>query len=176
MSLTEAKHVAGRWPQGWDSANVATACFDLKPRIVVLSTLWYPEVINGLKESLNKFFSDLLREDWKRHINYLEFQVPGSFEMPLAAKLAFDGKLSGMKSEADIVIALGCVIKGETPHFDFVCSAVSNGLTQVQLEKNRALGFGVLTVNNIQEAMARTGKGREAAQAALSLWLLTKKD
>lgn len=174
MSLSEAANVAGRWPEPWDSASVAAACFDRKPKVVVLSTLWYPEVIQGLKESTCSFFKELLREDWKRHISYEEFEVPGSFEMPLAAKLAFEGLLGKGSSPADIVITLGCVVKGETPHFDFVCQSVSQGLSQLQMEKLRALGFGVLTVNNIEEALARKEKGREAAQAALAMWVQMK--
>ena len=174
MSLSEAENVAGRWPGDWDSASVAAACYDRKPKVIVLSTLWYPEVIEGLRQSTQEFFRELLREDWKRFLNFEEFEVPGSFEMPLAAKLAFEGKLGKASGPADIVICLGCVVKGETPHFDFVCQSVATGLTQVQLEIGRALGFGVLTVNNIEEAMARRSKGREAAQAALAMWLQLK--
>ena len=95
--------------------------------------------------------------------------VPGAFELPLAAKLAFE-------KGADIVIALGVVIQGGTPHFDYICSSATEGLTRVQLDANKPLGFGVLTVNNEQEALDRSGlqgskedKGAEAVQAALAM-------
>ena len=89
--------------------------------------------------------------------------------MPLAAKLAFD-------SGADAVIALGVVIQGETPHFDYVCDAATTGLTQVQIQVAKPIGFGLLTVNNENQALARAGlpdskedKGAEAVQAALHM-------
>jgi 6,7-dimethyl-8-ribityllumazine synthase len=96
-------------------------------------------------------------------------RVPGAFELPLAAKWAAE-------SGADAVIALGVVIQGETPHFDFVCNAATDGLTRVQLDSGVPIGFGLLTVNNEAEAIARAGlegskedKGKEAVQAALTM-------
>ncbi len=88
--------------------------------------------------------------------------VPGSFELPLAAQY-----LSSQK-ETDAVICLGCVIQGETRHFDFICDAVANGITNVGLKYNKPVIFGVLTTNNIQQALDRAGgkhgnKGEEAA-------------
>jgi 6,7-dimethyl-8-ribityllumazine synthase len=95
--------------------------------------------------------------------------VPGAFELPLAAKWAAE-------KGADVVIALGVVIRGETPHFDFVCNAATEGLTRVQLDRAIPIGFGLLTVNNESEALARAGlegskedKGKEAVQAALAM-------
>ena len=95
--------------------------------------------------------------------------VPGAFELPLAAKWAFE-------QGADLVIALGVVIQGGTPHFDYICSSATEGLTRVQLDSNKPLGFGLLTVNNEQEALDRAGlegskedKGAEAVQAALTM-------
>ena len=90
-------------------------------------------------------------------------------ELPLAAQRAAD-------QGAQAIIALGVVIQGETPHFDYVCSAATDGLTRVQLDSNVPVGFGLLTVNNEAEALARAGldgskedKGAEAVQAALSM-------
>jgi 6,7-dimethyl-8-ribityllumazine synthase len=87
----------------------------------------------------------------------------------LAAKWAAE---SGAKA----IIALGVVIQGETPHFDFVCNSATEGLTRVQLDYNVPIGFGLLTVNNESEALARAGlegskedKGKEAVQAALTM-------
>jgi 6,7-dimethyl-8-ribityllumazine synthase len=97
------------------------------------------------------------------------WRVPGAFELPLAAQRAAD-------QGAQAIIALGVVIQGETPHFDYVCSAATDGLTRVQLDTKVPIGFGLLTVNTEAEALARAGlegskedKGAEAVQAALSM-------
>lgn len=94
-------------------------------------------------------------------------RVPGAFELPLAAKYA-------IAKGADAVIALGVVIRGETPHFDFVCDSATDGLTRVQLDSSTPIGFGLLTVDTEAQAIARAGlegskedKGAEAVQAAL---------
>jgi 6,7-dimethyl-8-ribityllumazine synthase len=98
---------------------------------------------------------------------YEIWNVPGAFELPLAAQYAID-------QGADVVIALGCVIYGETPHFDYVCRAATDGLTRVQLDTGIPIGFGLLTVNDEQQALERAGlpgskedKGREAVEAAV---------
>jgi len=100
------------------------------------------------------------------------WQIPGAFELPLAAQQAIE-------KGAQAVIALGVVIRGETPHFDYVCNAATDGLTRVQLDSSVPIGFGLLTVNNEDEALARAGlegskedKGAEAVQAALSMLAL----
>ena len=100
-------------------------------------------------------------------------RVPGAFELPLAASLAFE-------NGADLVIALGVVIQGGTPHFDYICSSATEGLTRVQLDHKKPIGFGLLTVNTQQEALDRAGlagskedKGAEAVQAALAMAVLT---
>lgn len=96
-------------------------------------------------------------------------RVPGAFELPLAAKFAIE-------QGADAVIALGVVIRGETPHFDYVCQSATNGLTDLQLSSGVPIGFGLLTVDNEAQALARAGlagskedKGAEAVQAALHM-------
>jgi 6,7-dimethyl-8-ribityllumazine synthase len=94
--------------------------------------------------------------------------VPGSFELPLAAQYLASQK------ETDAVICLGCVIQGETRHFDFICDAVANGITNVGLKYNKPVIFGVLTTNNIQQALDRAGgkhgnKGEEAAITAVKM-------
>jgi 6,7-dimethyl-8-ribityllumazine synthase len=94
--------------------------------------------------------------------------VPGSFELPLAAQYLASQK------ETDAVICLGCVIQGETRHFDFICDAVANGITGVGLKHNKPVIFGVLTTNNIQQALDRAGgkhgnKGEEAAITAVKM-------
>ena len=94
-------------------------------------------------------------------------RVPGCFEIPLAAKQAAASK------KYDGVVALGCVLRGDTPHFEYISRAVSNGLQSVALETGIPVGFGVLTVHTVEQAMERSGetgnKGFEAATAALEM-------
>jgi 6,7-dimethyl-8-ribityllumazine synthase len=94
-------------------------------------------------------------------------RVPGSFEIPLATKRA------ALSKEYDAIVALGCVLRGETSHFEYISRAVSNGLQQVALETGVPVGFGLLTVDTVQQAMDRSGeagnKGFEAATAALEM-------
>ena len=94
-------------------------------------------------------------------------RVPGSFEIPLAAKRA------ALSKKYDAVVALGCVLRGETPHFEYISRAVSNGLQRVALETGIPVGFGVLTADTVEQAMERSGdsgnKGFEAAMAAYQM-------
>ncbi len=96
------------------------------------------------------------------------FSVPGSFELPLGAQFFAKQK------KVDAVICLGCVIQGETRHFDFICDAVANGITQLNLKYNKPVIFGVLTTNTMQQAKERAGgkhgnKGDEAAITAIKM-------
>jgi 6,7-dimethyl-8-ribityllumazine synthase len=94
-------------------------------------------------------------------------RVPGSFEIPLAVKRA------ALSKKYDGIVALGCVLRGETPHFEYISRAVSDGLQQVALDTGIPVGFGVLTVDTVEQAMDRSGesgnKGFEAAMAALEM-------
>ncbi|MHA3723487.1 6,7-dimethyl-8-ribityllumazine synthase [Leucobacter sp. HY1910] len=126
------------------------------------------------------------------------FRVAGAFELPLAAQAALSSA-SGVAGVAgagaggagagagaagprfDAAVCLGVIVRGGTPHFDYVCNAVTDGLTRVQLDTGRPVGFGVLTVDNEQQALDRSGrpgdpesKGREAAEAALHLAVTTR--
>ena len=100
--------------------------------------------------------------------NIIEVPVPGSFELTSGADIL----LSSVK--VDAVICLGCVIQGETRHFDFICNAVANGVTNVSLKHNKPVIFGVLTTDNLQQAKDRAGgkhgnKGEEAAVTAIMM-------
>ena len=97
-----------------------------------------------------------------------EIYVPGSFELPLAAQRAFEDGVDG-------VIVVGLVLRGETPHFDYVCQGVTQGIMDVQLKFSRPIGFGVLMCDTLEQALARSGisgskedKGFDAAVAALT--------
>ncbi|MGP1514924.1 MAG: 6,7-dimethyl-8-ribityllumazine synthase [Bacteroidales bacterium] len=94
--------------------------------------------------------------------------VPGAFELPYGTKVLIDRK------KFDAIICLGCIIKGETPHFDFIADAVAHGIMKVSLEEEIPVIFGVLTTNNIEQARERSGgkfgnKGVEAAITALKM-------
>jgi 6,7-dimethyl-8-ribityllumazine synthase len=95
-------------------------------------------------------------------------KVPGAFEIPVAVKVLLD------KNEVDAVITLGAVIRGETPHFDYICNECSHGISQLAMNSGIPVIFGVLTVDNSEQAMDRAGdeesnKGYEAASAALEM-------
>ena len=99
--------------------------------------------------------------------------VPGAFEIPLIAK-----KLANTQ-KYDAIITLGAVIKGSTPHFDYVCAEVSKGVSQISLQSELPVIFGVLTTNNIEEAIERAGtkagnKGSDAAFSAIEMINLIK--
>ncbi|WP_026896922.1 6,7-dimethyl-8-ribityllumazine synthase [Daejeonella oryzae] len=100
--------------------------------------------------------------------NIQTLQVPGSFELTSGADL-----LLGFK-QVNAVICLGCVIQGETRHFDFICNAVANGISNVSIKHNKPVIFGVLTTDNLQQALDRAGgihgnKGEEAAVTAITM-------
>lgn len=100
-------------------------------------------------------------------------RVPGAFEIPLAAKALLD-------AGCDAVVALGAVIRGETSHYDYVCSAVERGCTELQLRSGKPVAFGVLTTDNDEQALDRAGgkhgnKGAEAAQVAVEMVRLINK-
>lgn len=137
-------------------------------KIAIVYTSWHTEVVDGLLAGAE---AELFRAECK-DIKLLK--VPGAFELPLGAKFA-------LEAGADAVIALGVVIQGETPHFDYVCDAATSGLAKVQIEYGKPIGFGLLTVDNLQQALDRAGlegsredKGKEAAQAVLSMLELSK--
>ena len=87
--------------------------------------------------------------------------VPGAFELAVAAEAA------AASERFDAIVALGCVVRGETPHFEYVAAETARGLGNVALAHRIAVGFGVLTTDTVEQAQARVSKGAEAAQAAL---------
>jgi len=132
-------------------------------KVFVIASSWHTTIMDGLIAGARK---ELVRSG---ATDVTVWRVPGAFELPLAAELAID-------KGAQVVVALGVVIRGETPHFDYVCDAATQGLTQVQINRKVPIGFGLLTVNTEQEALNRAGlanskedKGAEAVQAALTM-------
>ena len=101
--------------------------------------------------------------------NIISSPVPGSFELPAAAEIMLTKRVG-----LDAVICIGCVIQGDTKHFDFICEAVANGITNVAIKHSKPVIFGVLTTNDEQQALDRAGgkhgnKGDEAAITALKM-------
>ncbi|MDO8499561.1 MAG: 6,7-dimethyl-8-ribityllumazine synthase [bacterium] len=95
--------------------------------------------------------------------NILVVSVPGSMEIPVALlRLAKTKKF-------DCLLAIGCVMRGETKHFDYVCKMAQEGILKVALDNNIPIGFGILTVNNLKQALARVGIGKDAVLAAVEL-------
>ena len=116
---------------------------------------------------------DVLKRNEVEEENIHIAWVPGAFEIPLATKKMID------TSKYDVLITLGAVIRGSTPHFDYVCAEVSKGVAQLSLQKDIPVIFGVLTTNSIEEAIERAGtkagnKGSEAAFAAIEMVNLIK--
>jgi 6,7-dimethyl-8-ribityllumazine synthase len=125
---------------------------------------WNTEVTHALYKGA---YDTLLRFGAKEE-NIISAKVPGSFELSLGAQ-----KMA-QKSSIDAVICLGCVIQGETRHFDFICQAVADGITNVSLKYDKPVIFGVLTPNSQEQAMDRAGgkhgnKGDEAAITAIKM-------
>ncbi len=101
-----------------------------------------------------------------RHENISFVKVPGAWELAIAAK--------SLAPQCDAIVALGAVVRGDTPHFEYVCSAANDGLNRVSLDTGVPIAFGVLTTNDMQQAMDRAGgksgnKGSEAAEVAIEL-------
>jgi len=95
----------------------------------------------------------------------LTYRCPGSYELPLACKMCIE------ELEVDGVVAIGAVIKGGTPHFHYVCDAVNRGITDLNIRYGLPVSFGVLTTDNVEQAMERAGidKGNKGAEAALAV-------
>ena len=125
---------------------------------------WNEEITEALFDSA---FNTLVQLGVRKG-NIIRKNVPGSFELPLGAQWM------AKKKVIDAVICLGCVIQGETPHFDYICQAVAYGITEVSLKTNKPVTFGVLTTLNKKQAIDRAGgkfgnKGEEAALTAVKM-------
>ena len=133
-------------------------------KIGIVVSEWNDQITDSLLLATH----EVLSSHGAKSKNIIIKYVPGSFELPLAAQFLASQK------DIDAVICLGCVIQGETRHFDFICDAVANGITSVGLKFNKPVIFGVLTTNNIQQALDRAGgkhgnKGEEAAFTAVKM-------
>ena len=127
----------------------------MKKKILVVCANYYKDISNNLLSSALK----LLPKNYKIKIIY----VPGVFEIPVTISKNLK-KFNGF-------IALGCVIKGQTPHFDFISQASTNAIMSLSLESKKPIGNGIITCLNKKQAIARKKKGTEAANAVLSVLL-----
>lgn len=133
--------------------------------VAVVASRWHDEVMDGL-------VAGALAAVDRAGATAQVLRVPGAFELPLAAQVA-------ARAGFDAVVALGVVIRGGTPHFEYVCQAATSGLNRVALDTGVPVGFGLLTCDDELQALERAGlrgstedKGREAAEAALTMALL----
>ena len=132
-------------------------------KVAIISSSWHLDICNDLIAGAQRALT-------AAQVSKVEVQfVPGSFEIPLAAQYAFEAGF-------DAVVAVGLVLKGETPHFDYVCQGVTQGVIDVSLKYGKPIGYGVLMCNDLDQAIARCGrphskedKGYDSAVAALEL-------
>ncbi|MDF0514570.1 6,7-dimethyl-8-ribityllumazine synthase [Agromyces sp. H3Y2-19a] len=130
-------------------------------KVVIVAGSWHDEITDGLIAGATRTLEGA-------GADYSLVRVPGSFELPVVSKAA-------LEAGADAVVALGVIIRGGTPHFDYVSSAATDGLTRVAIDTGKPVGFGVLTLDDEQQGLDRAGlpgskedKGREAAEAAIA--------
>ncbi|WP_126243815.1 MULTISPECIES: 6,7-dimethyl-8-ribityllumazine synthase [Chitinophaga] len=134
--------------------------------VVIVSTEWNDFVTNELVAGAERTLTE-------QKVNFSTYIVPGSFELPFACKQIWE-QTRGTGAQPSAIIAFGCVIRGETPHFDYVCKAVTDGILELNLELPIPVIFGVLTVNTVEQATDRLGgahghKGEEGALTALKM-------
>lgn len=145
--------------------NIDTGILQKNACIIIVRTEWNAAIVDKLEEGclwiLRKYEMN----------NYRVITVPGAFEIPFAIKSFWD---NSPLEKPHAFIALGCVLRGDTPHFDYVCKAITDGVVQLNLSLPAPTIYGVLTVDNNDQAEARTGgeqgnKGEEAAITALKM-------
>jgi len=133
-------------------------------RVAIVASRWHTEVMDGLIAGAERALADAKVED------VTLVRAPGSFELPILCQ-------AYAREGYDAVIALGVIIRGGTPHFEYVSAAATDGLNRVALDTGVPIGFGLLTCDDEAQALDRAGlsdsredKGREAVEAALSAW------
>jgi 6,7-dimethyl-8-ribityllumazine synthase len=138
-------------------------------RVAIISSSWHLDICNDLVAGAERALAAASIKDIE------VIYVPGSFEIPLASQIAFEKGF-------DAVVAVGLVLEGETPHFDYVCQGVTQGVMDVSLKFCAPIGFGVLMCNTLDQAVARSGrpgssedKGYDSAVAAIKLLELKAK-
>jgi 6,7-dimethyl-8-ribityllumazine synthase len=157
---------------GTGAPELAVNPADLKKcaqlRVGIIAAQWHTEVMDALLDNARKALAEIGIDEPR------VVRVPGCFELPVAAYAL-------ARRRYDAIVALGVVVRGGTPHFDYVCRAATDGLTKVAVESGIPIGFGVLTCDTDQQALDRAGlpgsaedKGREAALSAVATALTLK--
>lgn len=136
-------------------------------RVAIVTAEWNRHITAALRDGATALLS-------KQGVDFELFDVPGAVELSFAASTLIDA------GRYDAVIVFGCVIRGDTPHFDYVCSSVTQGITALNVDYDTPVIFGVLTVENEQQALDRAGgklgnKGTEAADAAIRMMAFVEK-
>ena len=129
----------------------------MKKKILIVLANYYKDISHGLLSSAKGFIP--------KSLNVKVIEVPGVFEVPITIKKNI--------KKYDAFIALGCVIKGQTPHFDFISQSSINAIMNLSVDNNKPIGNGIITCLNLKQAKARKKKGAEATKAILSV--LTQK-
>lgn len=137
-----------------------------RPHIMIVEARFYEDIADELARGAVAALEE-------SGASYERFSVPGAFEIPGAIRLAMDARRDGAP-RFDGYVALGCVIRGETTHYDYVCSESARGLQELVIRHKLAIGYGILTVENRDQAMERGAvdrgdKGRKAVEACLAM-------
>ena len=125
----------------------------MKKKILIVGSNYYSNIYSGLLRSA--------KQKLKNNFLFDEILVPGVFEIPVA--------ISKKIKKYDGFLALGCVIKGQTPHFDFISQASTNAIMSLSIENKKPIGNGIITCLNMKQAIKRKNKGSEAAEAVISI-------
>ena len=125
----------------------------MKKKILIVTANYYKEISQGLIKNAKKIISN------KNNIDFIE--VPGVFEIPIT--------ISKNSKKFDAFLALGCVIKGQTPHFDFISQASTDAIMNISVNQKKPVGNGIITCLNMKQAKVRKSKGAEAANAVISI-------
>lgn len=138
-----------------------------KSNIMIIEARFYEDIADALVKGAVEALDDA-GATWER------FAVPGAFEIPGAIRMALDARGEDGRPRFDGFVALGCVIRGETTHYDYVCGESARGLQDLALVHKACIGYGILTVENREQAMARAAgkksvKGRDAVEACLAM-------
>lgn len=152
--------------------DISTGILKKDACVFIVRTEWNATVVDEMEKGATR----KLREFGVKNIQTLV--VPGAFEIPFAVQQLW--RQSPVKKRPDVFITLGCVLRGDTPHFEYVCRAVTDGVLQLNLTLPVPVIFGILTVDNAEQAIERIGgkhghKGEEAALTALKMLQFTQK-
>jgi 6,7-dimethyl-8-ribityllumazine synthase len=143
------------------------------PRILVIQAPYYRKVVDGMRRGAERVFAEL-----RATVEVVD--VGGAFELPAALRMALRAEMQDDRTRWDGFLILGCVVKGETDHYDHICREACRGVMDIAVEAGAPIGFGLLTVHSVEQAEARAAedrhnKGAEAAHALLGQIALARR-